>query len=72
MPITEDFFEVAGQADETLARVCDERLQKPLLAISKACEEAKRAWSGSNIGYHATAYFEGLQPKPTNAAASGG
>jgi predicted nucleotide-binding protein len=34
------------------------------VAIRKACDEAKRAWSGSNLGYHANVYWEGLQPKP--------
>ena len=71
MPITDDLFEVADEADEALARIRDERLQKPLLAIRKTCEEAKRAWSGSNIGYHATVYFEGIRPKPPNAQFSG-
>jgi Predicted nucleotide-binding protein containing TIR-like domain len=71
MPITDDLFEVADEADEALARIRDGRLQKPLMAISKACEEAKRAWSGSNIGYHATVYFEGLRPKPPDAQFSG-
>jgi hypothetical protein len=71
MPITDDLFEVASEADEAFARIRDERLQKPLLAIRKTCEEAKRAWSGSNIGYHATVYFEGLRPKPPDAQFSG-
>ena len=67
MPITDELFEVAGEADETLAHIRDENLQKPLLAIHKVCEEAQRAWSGSNIGYHATVYFEGIRPKPPEA-----
>jgi predicted nucleotide-binding protein len=71
MPITDDLFEVAGEADEALAYIREDRLQKPLLAIRKTCEETKRAWSGSNIGYHATVYFEGLRPKPPEAQFSG-
>jgi hypothetical protein len=67
MPITNDLFEVAGEADEALARIRDVSLQNPLLAIRKACEEAERAWSGSNIGYHSTVYFEGIRPKPPDA-----
>jgi hypothetical protein len=39
----------------------------PLAAIEKVCEDAKRAWSGSNIGYHATVYFEDLRLKPPEA-----
>jgi hypothetical protein len=34
--------------------------------LRKACEHAKLAWSGSNLGYHATVYYEGIQPKPPN------
>jgi hypothetical protein len=30
------------------------------------CNEIALAWSGSNIGYHANVYIEGLQPKPAD------
>jgi hypothetical protein len=39
-------------------------LKKPLSGLRRACDQAKRAWSGSNLGYHATIYYEGLEPKP--------
>jgi predicted nucleotide-binding protein len=68
MAIADELFEITRAARDALDRVRDESLQKPLGAIDKACEDAKRAsWSGSNIGYHATVYFEGLQPKPPEA-----
>jgi predicted nucleotide-binding protein len=67
MKIADELFEIAKAATDALDRVGDESIQKPLAAIEKACEGAKRAWSGSNIGYHATVYFEGLRPKPPEA-----
>src|SRR3984957_17959277 len=67
MAIADELFEIARDARDGIGRVGDGGLQKPLGAIEKACEDAKRAWSGSNIGYHATVYFEGLQPKPPEA-----
>jgi hypothetical protein len=65
--IKDELFQVADAAAEARSRICDRSLQKPLTAIRNSCDEAKRAWSGSDIGYHATVYFEGLQPKPADA-----
>jgi predicted nucleotide-binding protein len=67
MTIADELFEIAKAAADILDRIRDKSLQKPLAAIEKVCEDAKRAWSGSNIGYHATVYFEGLRPKPPEA-----
>jgi predicted nucleotide-binding protein len=67
MSITDDLFQVADDAGKALLLIRDDSIQKPLSDMSKACEEAKRAWSGSNIGYHATVYFEGIRPKPPEA-----
>ena len=64
MTIAEELFQVADAAAEVLAYARADDLQKPLGAIRKACDEAKRAWSGSNLGYHANVYWKGLQPKP--------
>jgi hypothetical protein len=71
MTITDELFQIADDAAEALNRIRDESLRKPLTAIRKVCEEAKRAWSGSNIGYHATVYFDGIRPKPPEAQFSG-
>ena len=67
MTIADELFETADAAAGLLARVRDDRLRAPLQAIRKACEEAQRAWCGSNIGYHACVYFAGLQPHPPEA-----
>jgi predicted nucleotide-binding protein len=61
---TDELFEVADAAANLRARIRDEQLQNPLAAIHNSCEEAKRSWSGSNLGYHATVYYSDLQPKP--------
>jgi hypothetical protein len=64
---SEELFHVAEAAVSALARIRDERIQRPVAALRKACEQAEQAWSGSNLGYHATVYFAGLQPKPADA-----
>jgi hypothetical protein len=33
-------------------------------SLHDVCEDVKRAWSVSNLGYHATAYYVGLTPPP--------
>lgn len=67
MSIPQELFEVADAADEARNRLGSQELQTPLQAIRTVANEAKRAWSGSNIGYHATVYFAGLQPAPADA-----
>jgi predicted nucleotide-binding protein len=64
MTLVEELFQLADDASDALARRRDENLKKPLSGLSRACDQAKRAWSGSNLGYHATVYYEGLEPKP--------
>jgi|SRR5712691_3588732 len=61
-----ELFRAADIASEQLARLRDAELQDQLRALQECCEEAGRAWSGSNIGYHAAVYYEGLKSKPPN------
>ncbi|MGD0764475.1 MAG: hypothetical protein ABR929_15065 [Roseiarcus sp.] len=56
--INEELIATADETAEALARLRDSSLQKPLTALRAVCEEAKRAWSGSNLGYHASVYYE--------------
>jgi CAP12/Pycsar effector protein, TIR domain len=65
--IADELSKAAEDAARALAEVRDVLLQKPLAAVRKSVENAKRAWSGSNIGYHADVYFADLQPAPPNA-----
>jgi predicted nucleotide-binding protein len=67
MTITEELFAIADDAAQAVVRIRDEKLQSSFAAIRKVCEDAKRAWSGSNIGYHAAVYYQGLRPKPPEA-----
>ena len=64
MTLIEELFEVEAVALKARTQICDESIQKPLTAIRRECEQAKRGWSGSNLGYHATVYYENLEPKP--------
>jgi predicted nucleotide-binding protein len=41
-------------------------LEPPFKKLKAAAKHVGRAWCGSNIGYHARIYFEGLQPVPAN------
>jgi hypothetical protein len=46
----------------------DAALELPIRALQGECDIVKRAWSGSNIGYHADTYWEGLRPPPAGVA----
>src|SRR5437764_19642 len=67
MTIAEELFDIANATDEALKLLADDSVQRPLSEIRKVVEEAKRSWSGSNIGYHASVYYAGLQPSPPRA-----
>jgi hypothetical protein len=67
MTITDELFQVANDAASALAEARSPALQKSLSALRKASDQAKRAWSGSNLGYHATVYYADLQPAPPDA-----
>lgn len=62
MTISSSLFQLADAVADTLGRAQDGDLKARLLRLDEACEEAKRAWSGSNLGYHADVYTLGLQP----------
>ncbi len=63
--VADELSEVAEQA--LMDKIRWDVIQAPISALRKITEEAKRAWSGSNIGYHADVYFAGLQPAPSHA-----
>jgi hypothetical protein len=67
MSALDDLSQIAAAAEQLLTRIRDERLQKPLESLRRSSKDAARAWSGSNLGYHATVYCEDLQPKPPEA-----
>src|SRR5579863_9295051 len=64
MNATEELFQLANAAATARARCQEKPIREPLHALRQVCDEVGRAWSGSNIGYHATVYYTGLRPKP--------
>jgi hypothetical protein len=61
---TQELFQLANTAADTRARMQEKAIREPLRVLRQICDEVGRAWSGSNIGYHATVYYSNLQPKP--------
>jgi predicted nucleotide-binding protein len=56
----EQLLTVAARADDTA-------FTQPLNALMDAAESVARSWSGSNIGFHADVYYEGLRSAPPGA-----
>jgi predicted nucleotide-binding protein len=67
MNAAEELSEITEATAQLRARVQDRTLQEPVGALREACKQVARAWSGSNIGYHATVYFADFLPKPPEA-----
>ena len=61
-----ELFQLADAAEAARTRCQADTSQEPLRGLRQVCDEVGRAWSGSNIGYHATVYYAGLTPKPSN------
>jgi predicted nucleotide-binding protein len=57
-------FDVAESAAKLKDNLEVGDLSNQLSALAQACDAVRRGWSGSNIGYHATVYWSGLQAKP--------
>jgi predicted nucleotide-binding protein len=60
----EELLKIADAAADTRVQIQNDDIQKPSKAVQEVCEEVKRAWSGSNLGYHALVYYAGLRPPP--------
>jgi hypothetical protein len=60
----DELFQLADAAAAALNQCRADEIREPLGALKEMCDEVGRAWSGSNIGYHFTTYYAGLQPKP--------
>lgn len=67
MSIADELFDLSNATEQALSRAREATLKAALAALEKACNDAKRSWSGSNLGYHANVYYHGLQPRPANA-----
>lgn len=66
MAIDQELSELANAVSEVAARAHESTFSRQLSALASICAGAARAWSGSNIGYHATVYYVGLRPKPAD------
>jgi predicted nucleotide-binding protein len=64
MNTTQELFQLADTAADAQTRWQAHPVREPLRVLLQICNEVGRAWSGSNIGYHATVYYADLQPKP--------
>ena len=71
MTAIEDLSQIAGSVAVVRARIQNKALKAPIEALRKSAKNAARAWSGSNIGYHAVVYYEDLQPTPPGVQFSG-
>jgi predicted nucleotide-binding protein len=60
----QDLFEVAECAATLKVDLETGGLNSQLSALGRACDAVRHGWSGSNIGYHATVYWVGLEAKP--------
>ena len=63
----EELFQLADAAANIRSVLQNKDLKQKLFDLESACNEAKRAWSGSNLGYHAAVYYEDFAPKPPRA-----
>jgi hypothetical protein len=62
--LIQDLFDVAESAATLKADLEAGQMSSQLSALAQACDAVRHGWSGSNIGYHATVYWVGLEAKP--------
>lgn len=62
-----ELADLAAESDRALISLQDGAIQQGLNDLNRICEQVARAWSGSNIGYHARTYWTKLQPKDPGA-----
>jgi predicted nucleotide-binding protein len=62
----EDLLAVSRDANDLIHKILDNDFWRQVESINKSVESVHRSWSGSNIGYHASVYYEGLLPKPAH------
>jgi predicted nucleotide-binding protein len=63
-------IEAANALKSAAAEYSKASFQNDLLRLKESAEQAGRAWSGSNAGYHANVYYSGLQRPPQGAVFS--
>ena len=58
-----ELLELADEL-ETVARQFQANHKETLKKLSDAATTIHKSWSGSNLGYHALVYYEGLAERP--------
>jgi predicted nucleotide-binding protein len=64
MTADQEIMQIADRAARLLAKIQTPELQTAFDGLEREARAVGRAWSGSNIGYHATVYFVGFTPPP--------
>jgi hypothetical protein len=64
------YIDELDQIAAKLASVADEAkdplVKQPVDALNTAAQDVGKAWSGSNIGYHARVYYQGYESPPSD------
>ncbi len=63
---SEELLLTADKLDQIAQNGKFSQVEKPLNFLKKAAEEVHKAWSGSNLGYHANVYYRDFAPPPAN------
>ena len=64
--VAEELLALADKAATAVACIGEPTVKATLAALAGASEEIGRAWSESNVGYHATVYCKGFVPRPAH------
>lgn len=62
-----ELIQIANTLNEQANLGIDPETRRPLESLGKALEQAKKAFSGSWLGYHACVYYHDLKSPPPNA-----
>jgi hypothetical protein len=60
----EELLALAERLDDVVRQADVSEVQEPLDRLEKAAASVGKAWSGSELGYHARVYYQDLEPPP--------
>ena len=63
----DELLQLADRMSAVSSRADEASFKTPLDELLSAAEEIGRAWSNSNVGFHADIYYQGLVPAPPGA-----
>lgn len=67
MKADQELFIASDRVGELLDRFESSMPENLIEQVTDICDAVHKSWSGSNLGYHANVYFEGLRPAPPGA-----